>query len=72
MGRNFDERLPFMSDEELASVQEWPLDKISKDALAAERRGRGVAANIKHRLWKFIGAVVGLVGGVATLIALLI
>ena len=69
MGKKFDERLPFMIDEELASVQEWPLDKISKDALAAERRGRGVAANKKHRLWKIIGAVVGLLGVVATAIA---
>lgn len=40
MGRKFDKRLPAMTDEELAAVDETTLDKKSRNHLKIERRKR--------------------------------
>lgn len=66
MGRKFDNRLPSMTDEEVASVKEWNLDKESREALAVERRKRGLAAANNARteaaLWKWVTAGIAILG----------
>ena len=66
MGRKFDARLPNMTDEELAGVDEQALNETSLQKLAVERRKRETksaqALREEGRFWNRTNASIALGG----------
>lgn len=60
MGKKFDAKLPFMSDEELEHVDERTLNPVSKMNLAKERERRKKVQEVKHTRTGFIRWLIGL------------